>query len=36
MLNESNAEVIRGYAQIMEYNAGTGEYDFVGNPEVFT
>lgn len=32
MLKDPNAEVIRGYAQIMEYDEATGEYDFVGNP----
>ncbi|MHC4268332.1 MAG: glycosyltransferase [Planctomycetota bacterium] len=33
MLNDSAAEVIRGYAQLMEYNADTREYDLVGNPK---
>ncbi len=33
MLSEPDAEVIRGYAQLMEYNAGTGEYDLAGNPK---
>jgi glycosyltransferase involved in cell wall biosynthesis len=32
MRNEPDADVIRGYAQIMEYSEETGEYDFVGNP----
>ena len=32
MLKDPDAEVIRGYAQLMEYNEATGEYDFVGNP----
>ena len=32
MRNDPHADVIRGYAQIMEYNKETGEYDFVGNP----
>jgi len=32
MRSEPDADVIRGYAQIMEYNEETGEYDFVGNP----
>jgi hypothetical protein len=32
MQNEPGADVIRGYAQIMEYNEETDEYDFVGNP----
>lgn len=32
MKNEPDAEIIRGYAQIMEYNSETGEYDFLGNP----
>lgn len=32
MRNEPDADVIRGYAQIMECNEETGEYDFVGNP----
>jgi hypothetical protein len=32
MWNEPDAEVIRGYAQTMEYNEATGEYDFIGNP----
>ncbi len=32
MQNEPDADVIRGYAQIMEYSEETGEYDFVGNP----
>jgi hypothetical protein len=33
MLNDPAAEVIRGYAQIMEYNEDTGEYNLVGNPK---
>jgi hypothetical protein len=33
MLNGADIEVIRGYAPLMEYNAGTGEYDLAGNPK---
>ncbi len=33
MLNDPDAEVIRGYAQLMEFNAETGGFDFVGNPK---
>ncbi len=32
MQHEPDADVIRGYAQIMEYNEETGEYDYVGSP----
>jgi len=33
ILNDPDAEIIRGYAQLMELNADTGEYDFCGNPK---
>jgi len=33
MLKDTDAEVIRGYAQLMEYNADNGNYDFAGNPK---
>jgi len=33
MRNDPDTEVIRGYAQLLEYNAVTGKYDFVGNPK---
>ena len=33
MLNDPDIEVIRGYAQLMEFNTETGEFDFVGNPK---
>lgn len=33
MVSDPDMDVIRGYAQLMEFNATTGEYDFVGNPK---
>ncbi|MDH4230862.1 MAG: glycosyltransferase [Nitrospirota bacterium] len=32
MLQEPDMQVITGYAQLMQKNAETGEYDLVGNP----
>jgi hypothetical protein len=33
MLRDPELEVVRGYGQLMERNAQTGEYDFIGNPK---
>ena len=33
ILREPELEVVRGYAQLMEQNAQTKEFDFVGNPK---
>ncbi len=33
MLRRPDSEVISGYAQLMAYNAVTGEYDLTGNPK---
>ncbi len=32
LLREPEVDVVRGYGQLMERNAETGDYDFVGNP----
>jgi glycosyltransferase involved in cell wall biosynthesis len=33
MLRNPDMEVIRGYAQLMEFNKASGCYDYVGNPK---
>jgi GT2 family glycosyltransferase len=33
MLKNPDMEVIRGYAQLMEVNKKTGNYEYVGNPK---